>query len=109
MTAADITACADIMCSVYNNNLLQRMWSAETAAAYLRDFINAAKFIGFVLEIDSNVCGAIFCHEKVWRNNCELFIDEMLVNPAYQRQGYGSRLLKEAEQYINKKSLPALP
>lgn len=100
MIVTDLEYCAEILCSVYNNELWQCRWSTDTAVAYLKDYFAANKFVGFVLELDDKICGAIFCHEKIWWNNSELFIDEMFVQPNLQRKGYGSLLINAAENYI---------
>lgn len=73
----DIPACAEIMCSVYNNELWQCRWSQETAARYLTDYTNMPKFVGYVLEEEGAIVGAIYAHEKVWWNNSEVFVEEM--------------------------------
>jgi aminoglycoside 6'-N-acetyltransferase I len=100
MTETDLKASAEILCAVYNNEMWQCRWDLDTAIDYLRDYFDGKKFVGFILEIDDEVCGAIFCHEKIWWNNSELFIDEMFIKPSLQRKGYGSALLKEAEKHI---------
>ena len=46
----DIPACADILCSVYNNDMWQCHWTKETAMEYLTDFFETKKFVGYVLE-----------------------------------------------------------
>jgi aminoglycoside 6'-N-acetyltransferase I len=101
----DIPACARIMMSVYNNETWQCRWSSSTAEAYLTDFLRARKFVGFVLVEDSKTIGAIFCHEKIWWNNNELFVDEMFILPEMQRKGYGTQLLQAAENYITENRL----
>ena len=50
MQVDDIAACADILCSVYNNEMWQCRWSKETAVEYLTDFFNMQKFVGYVYE-----------------------------------------------------------
>lgn len=100
MTSADIKECAGILCAVYNNEMWQCRWERTTAAEYLTDYFAAKKFVGYVMATDGKVGGAIFCHEKVWWNNSELFVDEMFVRPDLQRHGYGSALLRAAESYI---------
>ena len=108
MKETDIPACADILCSVYNNELWQCRWSRETAIEYLTDFFRMQKFVGYVLESDSIVMGGIFAHEKVWWNNSEVFVEEMFVEPELQRKGYGTRLLNQVEDYIAKKELAGM-
>ncbi len=102
---SDLTACAEIMMKVYNNEMWQCRWSPETAKNYLQDYAGCSKFVGYTLLIDGAVKGAVFCHEKVWWNNSEIFIDEMFVSPEFQRQGYGTELLNAVEQYISEHKL----
>ena len=108
LTREDISACAEILCSVYNNEMWQCHWEKETAIEYLTDFFNMQKFVGYVLEEDDEILGGIFAHEKVWWNNSEVFIEEMFVKPELQRKGYGSMLLKKVEEYSREKGLAGL-
>lgn len=101
----DLTACAEIMMSVYNNELWQCRWSLDTATDYLRDYVECKKFIGYTLWLDNKIKGAIFCHEKIWWNNNEVFIDEMFISPELQKQGYGTELLSVIENYIKEHNL----
>ncbi len=102
---SDLTACAQIMMEVYNNELWQCRWSLETAKNYLQDFVDHAKFIGYTILIDNKVIGAIFAHEKNWWNNSEVFIEEMFISPELQRHGYGTELLHTVESYIKEHKL----
>ncbi len=104
----DISACADILCSVYNNELWQCRWSSEKAIEYLTDFYNMQKFVGYVLEEEGEILGAIFAHEKVWWNNSEVFVDEMFIRPELQRKGYGSMLVGKVEEYVKDKRLAGI-
>ena len=88
MNHEDIAACADILCSVYNNELWQCRWSKETAVEYLTDFFNMQKFVGYVLEEDGAIFGGLFAHEKVWWNNSEVFVEEMFGNDSLRTQIY---------------------
>ena len=108
MEQVDIAACADILCSVYNHELWQCRWSREVAIEYLTDFYNMQKFVGYVIEADGMICGAIFAHEKVWWNNSEVFVEEMFVQPDLQRKGYGTMLLEKVEEYIKEKGLAGM-
>ena len=108
MTEEDIPACAEILCKVYNNEMWQCRWTMDTAVAYLEDFFDGKKFVGFVLEDNEKIIGAMFAHEKIWWNNSELFIEEMFILPELQRQGYGSALIKAAEEYVSEHNLAGL-
>ncbi|MBR6642829.1 MAG: GNAT family N-acetyltransferase [Lachnospiraceae bacterium] len=108
MVREDIPACADILCSVYNNEMWQCRWEKETAMEYLTDFYELKKFVGYVLEEDGVILGGIFAREKVWWNNSEVFIEEMFVKPELQRKGHGSLLLQAVERYVKKKGLAGM-
>lgn len=103
--ARDLACCVRIMMAVYNNPLWQCRWAHDDAAAYLQDYADAARFIGYVAEDGQNVIGAILAHEKIWWNNSEVFIDEMFVLPEYQGQGIGTALLKTLEEYVRERGL----
>ena len=100
MNLKDINDCADILCSVYNNELWMCRWDKETAVEYLKDFFESKKFVGYVAEEDGRIIGAIFAHEKIWWNNSEVFIEEMFVDPARQGSGIGTALLNTVEEYV---------
>ena len=108
MEASDIPDCADILCSVYNNELWQCRWDRDTAIRYLTDFFRAEKFIGFVLEHEGSLAAAMFCREKVWWKNSELVMDELFVRPECQRQGFGTALLQKAEEYVIDRGLAGI-
>jgi len=108
MKQEDVSACADIMCSVYNNEMWRCRWSKEVAIEYLTDFYNMEKFVGYVVEAEGEILGGLFAHEKVWWNNSEVFVEEMFVKPEHQGKGYGTLLLKEVEKYIGEKGLAGI-
>ena len=105
LTENDIPACARILCAVYNNELWMCRWTTEKAEAYLYDFFESRKFLGYVAEENGEVIAALFAHEKIWWNNDEVFIEEMFVVPEMQRRGIGSRLLDEVLGYVKRKGL----
>lgn len=108
LAAADLPACAQILCDVYNNDLWQCRWSMETAQAYLADYMAAQRFIGYAAVTESLLVGAVFAHEKIWWNNVEVFIDEMFVLPAHQGQGIGRALMNHLEAYVRQRGLAGL-
>ncbi len=101
----DLQHCAEILITVYNNELWQCRWSKEIAEKYLREIVDNKRFVGFTIWNEDKLNGAIFCHEKTWWNNDEIFIDEMFILPEFQRQGYGTELLNAVEEYISQNRL----
>lgn len=108
MNFNDISTCADILCSVYNNELWMCRWDKETAVEYLNDFFESKKFVGYVAEDEGGIIAGIFAHEKVWWNNSEVFVEEMFVNPDRQGKGIGTALLNKVEEYVKDNKLAGI-
>ena len=108
MESRDIVSCAEVLCSVYNNELWQCIWTEQTAAEYLTDFFEMKKFVGYVLEEGNEIMGGIFAHEKVWWNNSEIFVEEMFIKPEQQRKGYGSLLIGQVEKDAEERSFAGI-
>ncbi len=108
MERADIAACADMLCSVYNNEQWQCRWTNTVAAEHLTDFFEMKKFVGYVLEEGKEVAGAVFAHERVWWNNSEIFVEEMFIKPEQQRKGYGSLLIGQVEKDAEERSFAGI-
>lgn len=104
----DIEKCAEILCDVYNNEVWQCKWSLALAREYLLDFYNSKKFVGYVLELDSEVCGAILSHEQIWWDNSELYIDELFILSSLQGKGYGRELVEIVETYVKNHNLAGI-
>ena len=108
MIPADLPACTDILCSVYNNDLWQCRWDHPTAEAYLSDIFHMAKFVGFVIESEGEIHGGIFAREKIWWNNSEIFVEEMFIHPELQGRGLRSMLLRRMEEHVRGKGLAGI-
>lgn len=104
----DIPTCADILCSVYNNDLWQCRWEQAAAKEYLTDFFHMPKFVGYVIVENGEILGALFAREKVWWNNSEVYIEELFVKPEHQGRGYGAMLMERAEQYVLENKLAGI-
>jgi aminoglycoside 6'-N-acetyltransferase I len=105
---SDIPSCAEILCRVYNNDLWQCRWDNQVAQEYLTDVYQNKKFLGYIIEEEGRIIGALFAHEKVWWNNSEVFIEEMFISPEFQRMGLGEKLLGEVEKYVRMRNLAGI-
>ena len=108
MQPGDIPACAEILCSVYNNEVWQCRWAQDTAAAYLTDITRMPRFLGYVAEEEGAVLGAIFARENIWWNNSEVYVEEMFIRPELQRQGLGGRLIQRVEDDAHSRGLAGI-
>lgn len=108
MKPDDIPVCAEILCSVYNNDLWRNRWEPSGAREYLTDICRMPKFLGYVIEENGEILGAVFAREKVWWSGSEVYVEELFVKPERQGKGFGSGLMGRIEQYVREKGLAGI-
>lgn len=93
----DIDKCVKLLIATYNPPPWNNCWTEESGTRYLSELISNNNFIGFVIEEDDAIIGAMFAHRKVWWTNDELFVDELFIKPECQNRGYGKQLMDQVE------------
>ena len=104
----DLQACVDLLIEVYAGEPWHCYWTIETATRYLNEFLSNDNFVGFVIDENASIAGAMFAHRKTWWTEDELFVDELYVASQLQRHGHGGRLLVHAESYAKARGLAGL-
>lgn len=104
----DLNSCVQLLIETYNCEPWKNHWTVETATRYLSEFVSSNEFVGFVIEVENNIIGAMFAHKKTWWTNDEVYVDELFIKPTFQNQGYGKALLQHAENYCKEKGLAGL-
>jgi GNAT superfamily N-acetyltransferase len=95
----DLSDCVQILMAAYNSEPWRNHWTEETGSRYLKEYADAAHFLGWIAMHEGRPAGALFGHRKVWWTQDELFVDELFVHPDFQGKGHGKRLLQVAEAY----------
>jgi len=98
LLSSDLDACVELLIATYNPPPWNNRWTVESGGKYLSEFISNQNFMGYVGVESDEIIGAMFAHRKAWWTNDEIFIDELFVKPDRQRQGYGKRLMDQAEE-----------
>lgn len=100
-TPALLPACAALYAEVFHCAPWRENWTTAQAAQYLSEFIESARFQGFVFLDQGQVLGAAFCHGKTWQDHTQLFVDELYVSTSQQGSGIGSALMAAVEDYAS--------
>lgn len=95
----DLPACGSVYTKAFPAEYWGIDWNADTAAAYLRDFFEQKKFVGYVFEENGEIAGCLFALRRISGSKEELYINEMAVLPEKQGRGIGTALLNSARQY----------
>lgn len=104
----DLVACAKIFVEAFPEEEWGCAWTQQRAQAYIKDYTEGKKFVGFVEEEDGVICGAILGSVKVSWNNDEIHVDELIVDRNKWRQGIGQRLLEAMKDYSKANGLAGI-
>jgi GNAT superfamily N-acetyltransferase len=98
----DIRQLAEIYKSAYDRPQFGEDWSLERAENLLNFYFNLDTFIGLTATSNERIVGGFFSFTKPWYDGNRLAEGELFVDPQYQNQKIGSRLMlqmmKEAEE-----------
>lgn len=108
MECGDLLPCGEIYARAFPKEHWGIDWTRENAAAYLQDFFEQKKFVGYVYEEEGQVLGCILALRKICGSREELHIQEMAVLPQRQGGGIGRQLLAAAAAYCGEQKLAGM-
>ena len=108
MEQRDLLPCGEIYAGAFPQEHWGIDWTKENAAAYLQDFFEQKKFVGYVYEEEGQVLGCILALRKICGSREEMHIQEMAVLPEKQGQGIGKKLLNAVEKYGREQGIAGL-
>jgi len=108
MERRDLAPCGAVYAQAFPVEHWGIDWTAETAAAYLTDFFEQRRFVGYVYEADGEVLGCILALRRISGSREELIIQEMAVLPQRQGQGIGRQLLNAVKAYSREQGLAGM-
>jgi GNAT superfamily N-acetyltransferase len=101
-TEQDIRNAALLMCRVYSEPPWNEKWSLERAEKRIESFLSGISARGWAMIIDTAVIGYLFGRMDVGRKGDVFFVNEIFVDPRYQRKGSGSMALGELAEELKK-------
>ena len=102
----DKQACVDLFVDVFTHEPWRYAWMrADSITRYFADMARTPGFLGLVMKEDGILLGFCFGLMTDYFNGVNYEIKEIAVARACQRQGMGSRLLAQAEQWLQKKGV----
>lgn len=108
MTNSDLSQCGMIYAKAFPMEHWGIDWTPDNARAYLQDYFDQRKFVGYVYEENDQLIGCIFALRKISGSREELYIHEMAVLPEWQGHGIGKQLLNAVKGYCEEKSLAGI-
>lgn len=108
MERADLPRCGMIYARAFPAEHWGIDWTAENAAAYLQDYLEQRKSVGYVYEENGEVIGCILAVRRISGSREELHLHEMAVLPEQQGRGIGRQLLHAVKDYSRENGLAGI-
>lgn len=106
---ADLQFCAKLFIDTFSRPPWQDQWKDEDhACRYLRDFIDAPGFIGFVAEQAGLPVAFCIGNLRHWWQGDEFFVQEFFVIPSHQGKGIGQGLMGFTKKTLSERGVNAL-
>ena len=101
-TVEDVGDAAQLMCSVYAEAPFNESWQYDRAEKRVRAFLSGDGARGYALCIESQTVGYLFGRMDYTAKGDVFYVQEIFVNPAYQRKGCGSMALDQLRDELRK-------
>lgn len=103
MVKEDLRRLAEIYAKVYDIFDVGEKWDKETAEKMLSHCFEQQPDMAFIAKRDGITVGAVMAGIKPWWDGNHLVDGEIFVDPDYQKEGIGTRLLKTMLQTAKEK------
>lgn len=107
-TKEDIPDAAQLMCAVYAEPPFNEKWQYERAEKRIAAFLSGIGARGYSLNIETQVIGYLFGRKDLTAKCDVFYIQELFVNPAYQRKGAGSMAIDQLKDELRKENIGRL-
>lgn len=91
----DMDRISDLYASVFSSSPWNEPWSNEKAKRRLNHIFLSKDFIGLLVEIEESVQAIVLGNTEPFLDEKTFYLREMCVNPEFQENGIGQRLIQE--------------
>lgn len=106
MKVEDLEDLSRVYVDAFKDPELGENWEPKSAYALLEDWFKRQPDLSFVAEYNNKLVGAFVVGVRPWWDGYHLVDGELFIASEYQKQGIGSRLIKEVLEEANKKYSP---
>lgn len=104
-TKEDIPDAALMMCAVYAEPPFNEQWQYERAERRITAFLSGIGAKGYSLNIETQVIGYLFGRKDITAKGDVFYVEELFVNPVYQRKGSGSMAIDQLKEELRKEGV----
>jgi len=98
----DLLACSHILKDAYAETPYNEIFIGSNAEKYINDKYDNCYENSFVVTDENNdVIAFIFLNVSYWSNGPQVVLEEIVVDPRFQNQGIGKKLMQYTHDYLN--------
>jgi ribosomal protein S18 acetylase RimI-like enzyme len=101
----DLTQCADLFVTVFNNEPWNEHWQPSAVLARLTDIFHTPGFHGIAAFNETVIVGFALGYIEQWDQQRVFYLKEMCVKTDLQRQGIGAKLIEYLERDLKQRSI----
>ncbi|HRY36349.1 MAG TPA: GNAT family N-acetyltransferase [Candidatus Magasanikbacteria bacterium] len=92
MKQSDLKQSAKFLADAYTLPPYNQKRRDDMAISYIKDKFSKGKNTSYVLEDKGKVLGFAICSMSFWADGKQAMLEEIVIDPKYQRQGLGKKL-----------------
>lgn len=97
---SDITNAARIMCEAYKQPPVSEEWQMDRAIKRITYFMSGVSARGYAMLLENETIGYLFGRMDITAKGDVFYVEELFVNPSYQRKGCGSLALTQLKDEL---------
>jgi len=98
----DVRHAAQLMCRVYSEPPWNEKWALDRAEKRIEIFLSGIGARGYALILETETIGYLFGRLDLARKGDMFFVNEIYIDPKYQRKGCGSMALDQLSVELKK-------
>ena len=101
--------CVDLYMKTYSAEPWNESWeSRDIVVEYIRKWVSSNLFIGFAGKMDGKIIAACLGYEKPYGKGAEYYINDYIVDPDLQRQGFCAAMMEGIRKELSSIGIPAM-
>lgn len=92
MKTGDLKECANFLATAYTLPPYNQKRQDKIAYLYIKDKFSKGKNTSYVLEEKGKILGFAICSLSFWADGKQAMLEEIVIDPKYQKQGLGKKL-----------------
>lgn len=104
-TESDISNAAQLMCTAYSAPPWNEKWKLDRAHQRVTAFMSGTNARGYAMMVETQTVGYLFGRIDLAMKGDIFYVEEIFVDPGYQRKGVGSMALAQLQTELKKSSV----